>query len=120
MLVAAILMAIFGTLNVAFALRFNLDAFVWYKGPGGPTGKFENISYWVNVMKTVDYVVQTLIGDLILVSNIWCLDIFTDASQIYRCYVVYNRRWSVIVVSIVFWTGLLGNCFLSSIKKRQF
>lgn len=72
MLVASLLMALFGTFNIAFALRFNLDAFIWYKGPDGPTGEFENLSYWVDTMKTVDYVIQTLVGDLILVSPILC------------------------------------------------
>jgi hypothetical protein len=51
MLVAAILMFTFATLDVAFGLRHNLDAFVYYTGPGGAKEELENISYWVNVMK---------------------------------------------------------------------
>lgn len=75
MLVASLLMALFGTFNIAFALRFNLDAFIWYKGHDGPTGEFENLSYWVDTMKTVDYVIQSLVGDLILVSPRFMLSI---------------------------------------------
>ena len=45
-----------------------LDAFVFYKGPGGPIEELGNTSYWVNVMKTVDYVAETAVGDAILVS----------------------------------------------------
>ena len=44
-------MFIFATLDIAFALRHNLDAFIFYQGPGGPTAEFEDISDWVNVMK---------------------------------------------------------------------
>ena len=45
------LMAVFATLDVALGLKHNLDAFIFYTGPGGPQEEFENISYWVNVMK---------------------------------------------------------------------
>jgi len=93
MLIAAVSMAIFGTLDLALALRHVLDAFIWYHGPGGATAEFENVSFWIQVTRTGCYVVQTLIGDLIL---------------IYRCYVVYNRRWLVIVVSLIMWTGTLA------------
>ena len=43
----------FATMDVAFGLRHNLDAFIFYKGAGGPDAEFEDISYWVNVMKVV-------------------------------------------------------------------
>ena len=45
------LMCVFATLDVALGLRHNLEAFVYYTGPGGPAAEFDNISYWVNVMK---------------------------------------------------------------------
>ena len=54
---------------MAFGLRHNLDAFVFYTGPGGATAEFGDISYWVNVMKSADYVAQTAIGDAILVGR---------------------------------------------------
>lgn len=44
-------MFIFATFDVSFGLRHNLDAFIFYKGSGGPDAEFEDISYWVNVMK---------------------------------------------------------------------
>ena len=43
-------MFVFSTSDVAFSLRHNLIAFIYYKGAGGPDGEFEDISYWVNVM----------------------------------------------------------------------
>jgi hypothetical protein len=45
------LMCVFATSDLAFRLLHNLDAFIFYKGPGGPDVEFEDISYWVNVMK---------------------------------------------------------------------
>lgn len=87
MLVVALLMFMFGTFDgahttcfrpsssvlrghflVAFGLRHNLDAFIYYHGTGGAAEEFQDIGYWVNIMKTVDFVAQTAIGDSILVS----------------------------------------------------
>jgi len=51
MLVVTLLLATFATLDVAFGLRHVLDAFIFYKGPGGAATELEDISYWVNVMK---------------------------------------------------------------------
>ena len=64
MVVAALLMFVFGSLDVAFGLRHNIDAFV---SIGDPDKVFADISNWINVMKMVDYVAQTFIGDAILV-----------------------------------------------------
>ena len=47
----ALAMFVFATLDVAFGLRHVLDAFIFYHGSGGPDAEFEDISYWVNVMK---------------------------------------------------------------------
>ena len=51
MVVVMVLMAIFSTLDLALGLRHNLEAFIYYQGPGGAAAEFDNISYWVNVMK---------------------------------------------------------------------
>ncbi|KAH7889178.1 hypothetical protein F5I97DRAFT_1934143 [Phlebopus sp. FC_14] len=99
MLIPALLLCLFATLDVAFGLRHLLDAFVYYQGPGGPAEELSDISYWVNVMKiystagvrqTVDSVAQTYIGDAILV---------------YRCYCVYGRNWRYVILSILLWIG---------------
>ena len=44
-----------------------LDAFIYYKGSGGPEADFNQLRNWVNVMKAVDYAAQTAIADGILV-----------------------------------------------------
>lgn len=69
MVIAALLMLIFGSLDVAFGLRQNLDAFVYQFAKGvDPADEFGRISKWINVMKFANYSVQTFIGDGILVS----------------------------------------------------
>ena len=66
-LIVAVALFTFATLDVALLLRHVLDAFIWYHGPGGAIGEFKDISYWVNVMKTVTYNAQTSIADGMLV-----------------------------------------------------
>ncbi|KAF9061677.1 hypothetical protein BDP27DRAFT_1234871 [Rhodocollybia butyracea] len=90
MLVVTLLLCVFATIDVAIGLRHNLVAFVYFQGPGGPIAVFSDISNWINIMKTVDYVAQTFIGDGML---------------IYRCYIVYGRNWKVIVLSVLLWLG---------------
>ena len=58
------------TLEMAFGLLHNLQAFIWYTGSGGAVAEFEDISNWVNVMRTADYVAQTFIGDGIMVGTV--------------------------------------------------
>ncbi|KAJ4478367.1 hypothetical protein J3R30DRAFT_2893468 [Lentinula aciculospora] len=90
MLIAALLMFTFASLDVAFGLCHNINAFVTLNGDGnGPENAeevFNNVGNWINVMKFVDYVAQTFIGDSIL---------------IYRCYLVWDRTWYVIIPSAV-------------------
>ncbi|KAF9000140.1 hypothetical protein BDQ17DRAFT_1245907 [Cyathus striatus] len=83
-----LLMFFFGTMDVALGLRHNLEAFVY--NAGGPEEEFNRISEWVNVMKIADYDAQTFVGDGIL---------------LYRCFVIYNRRWLVIIFPGLLWIG---------------
>ena len=55
-------------LLVAFGLRHNLEAFIFAKGADGAEMEFGIMNNWVNIMKTVDFVGQTAVGDAILVS----------------------------------------------------
>ncbi|KAF5309388.1 hypothetical protein D9619_012292 [Psilocybe cf. subviscida] len=93
LLLAALLMFVFGTLDVVLGLQHNLKAFWFGIISGqikGPAEEFAKISEWVNVMKFVDYEAQTLVGDGIL---------------LYRCYMIYNRKWFVIIVPVLLWLG---------------
>ena len=67
--VAVLLLFVFATSDVAFGLRHMIDAFIYYKGPGGAIEELSNISYWVNVMKGINYSCQTSIADAILVND---------------------------------------------------
>ncbi|KAM5545852.1 hypothetical protein V8D89_000890 [Ganoderma adspersum] len=101
-LIVALLLFVFATLDVALLLRHVLDAFVWYHGPGGAIGEFSDISYWVNAMKTVNYVAQTSIADGML---------------IYRCYIVYSGSWLVAAPLCVLWVaGMIMEAFTCYIE----
>ncbi|KAF8639085.1 hypothetical protein AX16_010391 [Volvariella volvacea WC 439] len=86
MMIAAILMFIFGTMDVAFGLVRNFDAFIHFDGD--PIDEFSNTDNWVNVMKMACYVAQTFVGDAIL---------------LYRCWVVYNRRYLIVLLPTLVW-----------------
>jgi len=88
MLLASLLMLIFASLDVAFHLRHNLEAFIWFNGD--PVDDFERTSYWLNVIKMGCYVAQTFVGDSIL---------------LFRCWIVYGRSWLVIFLPIILWLG---------------
>ena len=64
----SIAMAILDGMDKSLQLRHMLDAFVYYKGPGGPPGLLNDTRNWVNFTKTVVYVIQTWLGDGVLVN----------------------------------------------------
>ena len=74
---ATLAMFTIATMEMAFGFQHNLQAFILYTGPGGPNAEFNHISNWVNVMKTVDYVAQTFIGDAIMVCIRFCMSVLT-------------------------------------------
>ncbi|TFK32661.1 hypothetical protein BDQ12DRAFT_638462 [Crucibulum laeve] len=88
MVIVAILLLIFSTLDVAMGFYHNLWAFVLYTGTGGALEAFHNISFWVNVIKTTNVLVTANIGDGVL---------------IYRCWIVHNKSWLVVVFSTILW-----------------
>ncbi|KAJ7230226.1 hypothetical protein GGX14DRAFT_410176 [Mycena pura] len=59
-------------------------AFVQYTGPGGAKGELTNIHEWINIVRSFDQIAIMIVGDFVL---------------IYRCFVVYGRRWRAIAVS---------------------
>jgi len=67
-------------------------AFVKYTGPGGAKGELTNIHEWINIVRSFDQIGIMLVGDFVL---------------IYRCFVVYGRRWPAIAVSFTLYlTGI--------------
>ncbi|KAJ6586261.1 hypothetical protein DFH09DRAFT_1431952 [Mycena vulgaris] len=90
MLAVMLMMGTIATVDVATGLLHNIQAFVLYKGPGGAAQEFANISDWVNIIRTVDTLAQTLLGDGML---------------IYRCWMVYGKSWRIVALSILLWCG---------------
>ncbi|KAF9016261.1 hypothetical protein BDZ89DRAFT_1166345 [Hymenopellis radicata] len=103
MLVVAILLFVFATLDVALSVVHNIQAFVFYSGEDGPTGDFSQISDWINIMRTVTVVFQTTIGDGML---------------IYRCWIVYERAWLVIAFPLTLWlTGMALDIWIIYVEE---
>jgi hypothetical protein len=51
MLMVALLLFVFATLDVILGFVHNLQAFIFYTGPGGSDAEFTNISDIINIMK---------------------------------------------------------------------
>ena len=67
MLLPALLMFFFATMEVSLAVRQNIEAFILLGGD--VIEEFKHTSRWVIYMRMVDYVAQTCIGDGILVRS---------------------------------------------------
>ena len=67
MLLPALLMFFFATMEVSLAVRQSIEAFILLGGD--VTEEFEDTSRWVIYMRMVDYIAQTFIGDGVLVRS---------------------------------------------------
>ncbi|KAG2137585.1 uncharacterized protein EDB93DRAFT_1231198 [Suillus bovinus] len=87
---AAILLLIFSTAHLIVDIIRLQDGFVKYRDfPGGPVAFFQDISQPTFVTKNLIYALQTMIGDGVV---------------IYRCYVVWQSGWVIILPSML-WCG---------------
>ncbi|SJK96955.1 uncharacterized protein ARMOST_00204 [Armillaria ostoyae] len=84
MVAASLWMLVFSTLQVACHLRFVLDAFIY--SDNKPVDTLSDMSNPVNIMQLVTFVAQTFMGDCIL---------------LYRCWVIYDRRWTIVIFPII-------------------
>ncbi|XP_006463024.1 hypothetical protein AGABI2DRAFT_179566 [Agaricus bisporus var. bisporus H97] len=75
------------TFDVAIGLLHNFNAFI--RAPNAKE-EFLNIKDWINLARSVNQLVAMLLGDFVL---------------IYRCWIVYGRRWLVIVPSVILYLG---------------
>ena len=50
-----------------------MEALILYRDtyPGGPTAFFADVSQWTFVSKNYVYTIQTLLGDLVIVSSVF-------------------------------------------------
>ncbi|KAI0044751.1 hypothetical protein FA95DRAFT_1608278 [Auriscalpium vulgare] len=90
LIAATFLFFLFGTLFTVFSYLWVQDAFVAYKGPGGATAKLLQISGVVPQLVATPLTAQMLVGDAML---------------IYRCLVLYQRNWLIVVLPILCWLG---------------
>ncbi|KAG1774151.1 hypothetical protein EV702DRAFT_1032453 [Suillus placidus] len=84
----AILMLILSTAHLAVDIFRLEDGFVKHRDilPGGPVAFFQDISQPTFVIKNLIYAVQTMLGDGVV---------------IYRCYVVWQSVWVIILPSML-------------------
>lgn len=87
----AILMLILSTAHLAVDIFRLEDGFVKHRDilPGGPVAFFQDISQPTFVTKNLIYALQTMLGDGVV---------------IYRCYVVWQSVWVIILPSML-WCG---------------
>ncbi|KAF7344674.1 hypothetical protein MVEN_01627600 [Mycena venus] len=80
------LLFVVNTFDDIIGLVHIIVAFVKYTGPGGAKGEFTSIHEWINVVRNFTQTVNMIVGDFVL---------------IYRCYIVYGRRWRPIALSFM-------------------
>ncbi|EKM79155.1 hypothetical protein AGABI1DRAFT_113763 [Agaricus bisporus var. burnettii JB137-S8] len=83
MVVIASLLFVICTFDVAIGLLHNFHAFVQ---SDNPEKELLNLGDWINITRSCTQVGSMFIGDFVL---------------IYRCWVVYGRRWLVVLPSII-------------------
>ncbi|KAF5347892.1 hypothetical protein D9756_010197 [Leucocoprinus leucothites] len=89
MIVALTLFAIC-TFDTAIGLLHNFHAFVQSEDA---EKELLNIADWINIARSVNQTVAMILGDFVL---------------IYRCWIVYGRRWLVITPSLILYLGNLA------------
>jgi hypothetical protein len=62
-----IAMAIIAILDVSLGFYHMLLAFVDFKGLGGALEELSNFGFWIDVVRSTDYALQILLGDVMLV-----------------------------------------------------
>ncbi|KAF9477028.1 hypothetical protein BDN70DRAFT_881663 [Pholiota conissans] len=91
------------TFDMTLAFRHMLHAFVSTTSGEAAAADFA-ISDWSNLARTTSVVIQTIIGDAVL---------------IYRCWIVYHRSILVILPSLLLWFGLVGSTIWTLILEAM-
>jgi len=88
MLMATATIFVAATLGLTLGMFRSIQAFILCTNPDAAVKVFTSTSDWVNIVKSVTIFVIICTGDGIL---------------IYRCWVVYDRRYSVIIFPSLLW-----------------
>ncbi|KAG2107732.1 uncharacterized protein F5147DRAFT_201909 [Suillus discolor] len=102
---ASVLLLILSTAHIILGIIRMEYGLVTYRDtfPGGPAGYFADVSQETYLIKNSIYILQTLLG---------------DAVAIYRCYVVWQNPW-VIILPIMLWCGIAVTGALSVYGDSQ-
>ncbi|KAG2069392.1 hypothetical protein BDR04DRAFT_1021748 [Suillus decipiens] len=109
-LVVALLLLILSTAHIVINIIRTGDGLVKYHNtfPGGPEAFFGDVSQVTYLTKDVLYIMQTLLADGVL---------------IYRCYVVWQSTW-IIILPCMLWCSVLvtgiSSTYISSQVKNNF
>ncbi|KAJ7870765.1 hypothetical protein B0H14DRAFT_2725310 [Mycena olivaceomarginata] len=68
--------------------------------PAGALAYYEDVGNPLEAAKDAVYVTLTMTGDLFMVSSA------DDMDWIYRCFIVWDRRWLVVMLPIALWFGI--------------
>ncbi|EKM77397.1 hypothetical protein AGABI1DRAFT_108226 [Agaricus bisporus var. burnettii JB137-S8] len=86
----AVLLFLISTWDVSIGILHLFNAFIKAEDA---TLEFTNITDWINIARSVNQVLTMIIGDSVL---------------IYRCWIVYERRWLVITPSLFLYLGSIA------------
>ncbi|KAJ7809912.1 hypothetical protein B0H14DRAFT_2453594 [Mycena olivaceomarginata] len=106
-LATTILMFFVSSFSAVISMQDVIDAFINYQGPGGALEFYGTLDTtlnhgWTHWMPAVEDSVQVTLGDGLL---------------IYRCYVLYGRKWRVIILPSLAWMGLVATSVASSYRE---
>ncbi|KAF4623217.1 hypothetical protein D9613_001292 [Agrocybe pediades] len=115
MFAVSTLLLVNGSFDLFVHFHQIIRAFVFSDAVGGPVAVYNNISNWENVAKSLSVILQTMIGDAMLVcynsftpTTIAVPSLINTSSQIYRCWIVYGKSWRAVFVSVVLWLGCIA------------
>ncbi|KAE9387466.1 hypothetical protein BT96DRAFT_981423 [Gymnopus androsaceus JB14] len=92
MLITAVLLALFPAFDVALGLTVNIEALKSFTS-GSAAGLVSATANWAIILKTCNIILGKLVS---------------DGAWIYRCWVIYNRRWLVVAVPLLLWLAYLS------------
>lgn len=90
MAITAFLLFIFCTFDLALLIVHSFQAFV---KPTDAEKVLLDLASWINITRAVNQAITMIICDFVL---------------IYRCWIVYGRRWKVIIPSLILYLGNLA------------
>ncbi|KAF8436521.1 hypothetical protein L210DRAFT_3548252 [Boletus edulis BED1] len=92
MLTVACMLLLFSTVHLGIDIIRTMEGLILYRDtyPGGPVGYFSDVSQWTLLSKTYVYIVQTLIGDSVV---------------LYRCYAVWQSKL-VMILPVLLWCAV--------------